>query len=67
MGDLSKADYNDWASPTVYIEKKSKEIRVCADFSTDLNDTLKNYHYMLPGLKKVFVLLMRIWYFRKLI
>ena len=26
MGVLSKVNYSDWASPTVYIKKKSKEI-----------------------------------------
>ena len=33
----------------VYIKKKSKETRVCADFSTGLNAALKDYHYPLPS------------------
>ncbi len=33
-GILSKTDFNEWAAPTVYVRKKSNQIRVCADFST---------------------------------
>ena len=47
-GGLSKVNNSDWALPTVYIKKKSKEIRVCADFSKSLSDALKSYHYPLP-------------------
>ena len=32
MGILSKVELSEWAIPTVYIRKKSKEIRECADF-----------------------------------
>ncbi len=35
---ISKVDYLDWASPTIYIKKKNQKIRVCADFSSGLND-----------------------------
>ena len=54
MGILSKAEFSEWAAPTVYIRKKSKEIRVCADFSTGWNAALKDYHYTLPSPEKVF-------------
>ena len=54
MGILSKVEFNEWAAPTVYIGKKSKEIRVCADFSTELNAALKDYHYSLPSPEDVF-------------
>ena len=37
-GILSKVEFSQWASPTVDVKKKSKEIRVCADFSTGLNE-----------------------------
>ena len=53
-GILSKLDFNLWAAPTVYVRKKTKEIRVCADFSTGLNAALKDYHYPLPSPEEVF-------------
>lgn len=55
MGVLSKVDYSDWALPTVYIKKKSKEIYVCEDFSNRLNDACKSNHYPLLGPEQVFV------------
>ena len=54
MGILSKVEFSEWAAPTVYIRKKSKEIRACADFSTGLNAALKDYHYPLPSPEEVF-------------
>ena len=54
MGILSKVEFSEWAAQTVYIRKKSKEIRVCADFSTGLNAALKDYHYPLPSPEEVF-------------
>ena len=54
MGILSKVEFSEWAAPTVYIRKKSQEIRVCADFSTGLNAALKDYHYPLPSPEEVF-------------
>ena len=43
IGVISKIDYSDWAAPTVYVKKKNKKIRVCTDFSTGLNDCLKDH------------------------
>ena len=57
IGILSKVEFSEWAAPTVYIRKKSKEIRVCADFSTGLNAALKDYYYPLPGPEEVFNIL----------
>ena len=54
MGILSKVEFSEWAAPTVYIRKKSKEIRVCTDFSTGLNAALKDYHYPFPSPEEVF-------------
>ena len=55
MDILSKVEVSEWATPTVYIRKKSKEIRVCANFSTGLNAALKDYHYPLPAQKKFLI------------
>lgn len=53
-GILTKVEYSQWAAPTVYVKKKSGEIRVCADFSTGLNAAIKDYHYPLPSPEEVF-------------
>ncbi|MGX9987631.1 reverse transcriptase family protein, partial [Soonwooa purpurea] len=53
-GILTPIDYSEWAAPTVYVKKKSKDIRVCADFSTGLNAALKDHHYPLPSPEEVF-------------
>ena len=53
-GILSKVEFSEWAAPAVYMRKKSKEIWVCADFSTGLNAALKDYHYPLPSPEEVF-------------
>ena len=53
-GILSKVISSEWDSPTVYVRKKSNQIRICADFSTGLNAVLKNYHYPLPTPEEVF-------------
>ena len=51
---LSKLEYSKWAAPTFYVKKKSKEILVCADFSTGLNAALKDCHYPLPSSEVIF-------------
>ena len=53
-GVLSKLKYIESTAPTVYVKKKSKEIRVCADFSTGLNAALKDCHYPLPSPEEIF-------------
>ena len=45
MGVISKVDYSDWATPTVYVKKKNKKIRVSADFSTWLDNCFKDHTY----------------------
>ena len=53
-GILSKTDFCEWAAPTVYGTKKPNQIRVCADFSTGLNQALKDHHYLLPSPEEIF-------------
>ena len=53
-GILTQVNYSEWAAPTVYVKKKSKDIRVCADFSTGLNASLQDHHYPLPSPEEVF-------------
>ena len=51
---IKKVDYSEWASPTVYVKKKNNKIRVCADFSTGLNECLRDHTYPLPTLEEIF-------------
>ena len=53
-GILSKTDFSEWAVPTVYVRKKSNQIRVCANFSTGFNHALKVHHYPLPRPEEIF-------------
>ena len=53
-GDLSITEYSQWASPIVFVQRKSKAIQVCADFSTGLNAALKDCHYPLLSPKEIF-------------
>ena len=46
-GVLSKLEFSEWAAPTVYVKRKSKEICICTDFSTGLNAALKDFNYSL--------------------
>ena len=50
----------------MYVRKNSKEIKVCADFSTGLNDVLKDHHYPLPNPEDVFTKLNGGKYFSKI-
>ena len=54
LNRLEKAGFSEWAALTVYVRKKCNQIRVYADFSTGLNQALKEYHYPLPSPEKIF-------------
>ena len=45
---ITKVDYSDWATPIVAVQKKDGSVRLCADFSTGLNDALETNHHPLP-------------------
>ena len=62
-GVLAKLQYSDWAAPTVYVKKKSKEIRIFTDFSTGLNAALKGFNYLLPCPEDIFAKLGEIFFF----
>ena len=51
---LLETDFREWAAPTVYVRKKSNQIRVCTDFSTGLNQALKYHHYPLHNPEEIF-------------
>ena len=46
---IEPVNHSDWAAPIVVVSKKdSGKVRVCSDFSTGLNDSLKDHDYPLP-------------------
>ena len=49
LGVISRIEFSEWASPVVYVKKKNNKIRMCADFSTGLNDCLRNHTNPLPS------------------
>ena len=53
-GILSKTGLSEWDAPTVYVRKKSNQIRICADFSTEFNQALNDHHYQLPSPEEKF-------------
>ncbi|KFD48319.1 hypothetical protein M513_10811, partial [Trichuris suis] len=48
MGILTPLDRSSWAAPVVTVKKPNSRIRICADFSTGLNDQLVIDSYPIP-------------------
>ncbi|PIO54458.1 hypothetical protein TELCIR_24179, partial [Teladorsagia circumcincta] len=53
-GVISPVDHSEWAAPIVAVKKKNGQIRLCADFSTGLNDALQLHQHPLPTAEEVF-------------
>ena len=47
-------DHSQWAAPIVAVRKANGSIRLCADFSTGLNDSLMLHRHPLPTMDDVF-------------
>ncbi|KHJ76848.1 hypothetical protein OESDEN_23532 [Oesophagostomum dentatum] len=53
-GVISAVDHSEWAAPIVMVRKKNGKIRLCANFSTGLNDALQLPQHPLPTAEEVF-------------
>ncbi|KAH7726112.1 hypothetical protein AAVH_06300 [Aphelenchoides avenae] len=54
IGAISSVDYSQWAAPIVVVRKKNGKPRVCADFSTGLNDALELKRHPIPTPEDLF-------------
>ncbi|KHJ91396.1 transposase [Oesophagostomum dentatum] len=53
-GVISTVYHSEWAAYIVVVRKKNGKIRLCADFSTELNDALQLHQHPLPTAEEVF-------------
>ena len=54
LGVISRIEFSEWACPVVDVKKKNNKIQMCADFSTGLNDCLRDHTYPLPSPEYIF-------------
>ena len=47
-GVIEPTNYSRWAVPIVVVRKANAKVRICADYSTGLNNALDTHQYPLP-------------------
>ena len=52
-GTLRKVDVSNWAAPIVVVRKANGQIRMCADYSTGLNEALRDVKYPHPNMEEI--------------
>ena len=53
-GVIQPINYSSWVAPIVMVKKVNGKVRLCADFSTGLNDAVDTHQYPLPTLEDLF-------------
>ncbi|XP_062542038.1 uncharacterized protein K02A2.6-like [Armigeres subalbatus] len=54
LGIIQPVDFSEWAAPIVAVRKPNGRVRICADYSTGLNEALEANHYPLPTPEEIF-------------
>ncbi|KAL3123611.1 hypothetical protein niasHT_002502 [Heterodera trifolii] len=57
LGVISKVDHLDWAAPILIVKKADGSARLCIDYSTGLNEALKDCQHPLPIPEDIFATL----------
>ena len=47
-GVIEPTNYSRWAAPIIVVRKANSKVRICADYSTGLNNALDAHEYPLP-------------------
>ncbi|CAH8612563.1 unnamed protein product [Schistosoma rodhaini] len=66
LGLIQPVNYSPWAALIVVVRKANGTVRICADFSTGLNDALDDHTYPLPIQEDLFIKLNGGKYFAKI-
>ncbi|KAL3111881.1 hypothetical protein niasHT_015079 [Heterodera trifolii] len=67
MGVIGKVEHTEWAAPILVVKKADGSARLCIDYSTGLNNALKDHQHPLPLPEDIFATLNGGQYFHKLI
>lgn len=51
---IQSIDYSDWSAPIVPVRKANGNLRICADYSTGLNECLESNEFPLPTPEDIF-------------